>query len=396
MDFSFTDEEEKFRQEVRDFVAKEVPPEKRGLGLSQEERLDGEEDYQFIESIKHKLGVKGWLALTWPEEYGGLGRSHIEQLILSEEMTYLGAPGLDKGAVIRLGPVIMTDGTEEQKRRFLPPMARGELHWCQGFSEPEAGSDLASLQTKAVGSGDYFIINGQKIWQTHGHRADWCYFLARTDPNVPKHQGISMFVVDMKTPGIAVRPLLNIVDAYGFSEIFFDDVKVPKENLIGKENYGWELANATLNAERSGIWLIASCRRFLDELIQYIKEAQRTNTTLAKKPQVWQKLAQLAVEIEVGRLLCYRVAYLQTKGIALPYEASVSKLFGTELTQRFSDAAMEILGLYGQLEKGSKWTPLLGKAERWYLSTRSRTIAGGTSEIQRNIIALRGLRLPRN
>jgi alkylation response protein AidB-like acyl-CoA dehydrogenase len=395
MDFSFTKEEEKFWEEVIDFVDREIPPDKRGVDVALEDRCDGPEDWEFIKSMRRKLGAKGWLALTWPIKYGGLARSHVEQLILSEEMTYRGAGGLDPGAVQRLGPVIMTYGSEYQKERFLLPIARGEMYWTQGFSEPEAGSDLASLKTRAVESGDYYIVNGQKVWQTHGDTAEWFYFLARTDPDVPKHKGISMFIVDLKTPGITVRPLLNIVDTYGFSEIFFDDVRIPKENIVGKKNQGWELANATLNAERSGIWQIGRCHRFMDEIIGYFQENGGNDGTSKMNSLYRQKLADMAVEVEVGRLFCYRVAHMQNKGLDISGEASISKLFSSEVTQKLSQVAMEILGLYGQLDKTSTLAPLRGKAEQWYLSTRARTIAGGTSEIQRTIIAQRGLGLPR-
>ncbi len=394
MDFGFTPEEEAFRREVIDFVAKEVPLERRGLGNSLEDRMDTEDDWEFIKSMRLKLGAKGWFALGWPKEYGGLGLSHIYQLILSEEMTYRGAPGPDQGAVVRLGPLLIAHGTEDQKRRFLLPMARGETFWTQGFSEPEAGSDLASLRTRAVDKGDHFLVNGQKVWQTHGFHAEWCYFLARTDPDAPKHKGIGMLLVDLKTPGITVRPLMNIVDTYGFSEIFFDNVVVPKENLVGEKTQGWQLANATLNAERSGIHNIARCRRFHDELIDFVKHNKMDSPM--KKGIVQHKLAQLAVEIEVGRLLSYQVAYMQSKDMEIRHQASVAKQFGAEVMQRMSETAVEILGLYGQLAKGSPWTPLQGKAEQWYLSTRARTIAGGTSEVQRTIIATRGLGLPRN
>jgi len=394
MDFLFSEQDEQFRQEIRDFVKEEVPPQWYGIGLLWGAWIESDDAWEFMRSVRRKLGAKGWLALTWPEEYGGLGRSHIEQLILSEEMTYLGAPGLDSGAVQRVGPILMAYGTEEQKRHLLP-LARGEVSWSQGFSEPNAGSDLASLTTRAVEDGDCFILNGQKIWMTKGDHADWCYLLARTDPSVPKHQGISFFLLDMKSPGITVRPLLNMSGKYGFSEVFFDDVKIPKGNLVGEKNHGWQLANAVLNAERSGVALIANCRRLIDELVKYVNETSDNGNGRGQDVLIRQKLAKLTADTEVARLLSYRVACMQQKGFNPSHEASMARLFGGELSQRVAETGMEILGLYGQIERSSGLAPIYGAIEDWSLTSRARTIAGGTAEIQRTVIALRGLGLPR-
>jgi len=393
MDFLFSEQHEQFRQEIRHFVKEEVPPKWHGIGLLWGAWYESDEAWEFMRSIRLKMGAKGWLTLTWPEKYGGLGRSHIEQLILSEEMMYSGAPGLDP-SVQMVGAVLMAFGTEEQKRHLLP-LARGEVFWCQGFSEPNAGSDLASLTTRAVEDGNCFVLNGQKIWTTRGDHADWCYLLARTDTAVPKHQGISFFLLDMKSPGITVRPLLNMLGKYGFSEVFFDDVKIPKENLVGETNNGWQLANAVLNTERSGIGLIAQCRRLIDELVKYVNETSENGNMRGQSALIRQKLAKLTADTEVGRLLSYRVACLQQKGLNPSHEASIAKLFGGELTQRVADAGMEILGLYGQIERSSSLAPIHGAIEDWALSSRARTIAGGTAEIQRTVIASRGLGLPK-
>lgn len=388
MDFRFSEEEERFRQEVRDFVKQELPPDWVAYGILGE--VDTEEEWQFCRSMTRKLAERGWLAIGWPKEYGGMGASHIMQVILSEEINYSEAPGWDFFGIGMLGPTLMVHGTEEQKRRYLPEIARGETIWCQGFSEPGAGSDLASLQTKGVLDGDHFVVNGQKVWTSNAHRADWCFFLARTDPQAPKHKGISFLLVDMKTPGITVRPLVNIAAGHSFNELYFDEVRVPRENLVGELNRGWYVAQTLLGSERSGIHRIAMARRNLDRLLQYARE-----TGASRDPLVRQKLAQLVAEGQIAQLLAYRVAWMQSRHIPVEYEASASRLFGSEFCQHVPRIGMEILGLYGSLEKNSKWAPLAGKIGNDYLSTIGATLATGTSEIHRNIIAQRGLGMPR-
>ena len=258
-----------------------------------------------------------------------------------------------------------------------------------------AGSDLPSLQTRAVEKEDHFLVNGQKIWTSNAHVADWCNFLARTDPDAPKTKGLSYFLVDMKTPGITVRPIINMADGHSFNELFFEDVRVPKENLVGERNRGWYVATSVLNFERSAIEEAASLRRALDELVGYVKETKVNGKPLAKNPLVRHKLAQIAVEIEVARVLSYRVAWMLSKGWVPESEASAAKLFGTELVARASSAAMQIMGLHGQLAPGSKWPRLRGQIGSWYLACVGMLFGGGSSEVQRNVIAIRGLGLPR-
>jgi len=387
MELRFTPEEERFRREVREFIQKELPPRWRGP-IYIEAVFERDDYWEVNRRLQRKLGEKGWLALAWPREYGGQERSPMEQLIFAEEIAYHRCPGFDFFGVKMLAPTLLHFGTEEQKRRFLPPIARGEVWWCQGFSEPNAGSDLASLQTRAEDRGDHFVVNGQKIWTSGAHRADWCFLLVRTDPTAPKHKGISFLLVDMKTPGVEVRPLINIVGGRSFNEVFFDNVRVPKENLVGEKNEGWKVATALLNFERSGIERVAACRRMLEEIVEFLRDRPVA-------PRLRQRLAEMAVEIEVGRWLAYRVAWMQSRGLIPDAEASISKVFGSELMQRLGQVGMELLGLYAQLEEGSPWVPLDGVIEHLYLSSLGRTIAGGTSEIQRYIIAVRGLNLPR-
>jgi alkylation response protein AidB-like acyl-CoA dehydrogenase len=290
----------------------------------------------------------------------------------------------------RVGPTIMLYGTDEQKQRFLPQIVRGEAIWCQGFSEPGAGSDLASLQTRAVQDGDDFIINGQKIWTSYAHFADWMILLARTDTDAPKHKGISYFLVDMKTPGITIRPLVDMLDRHQFNEVFFDNVRVPRSALLGELNRGWYVATATLDFERSGIQRVIGSYRTYNLLLDYARDA-----AVAGDRPVRHKLAELKIEFEVGKLLAYRVAWMQSQNLVPNYEASVSKMYGSELAQRLANAGMQIMGLGGQLAPGSPHAPLRGAFESLYLNAAALTIAAGTSEIQRNIIAGRGLGLPR-
>ena len=382
MDFRFTPEEEAFRAEVRAFLQQEVP--------ADWDRAGGEEAFAFQRRFVRKLAERGWLTLAWPKEYGGMGAGIMTQLIYNEELASYGAPNPGIG-VDRVGPSIMLYGTEEQKRRFLPPIVRGEVTWCQGFSEPGAGSDLASLQTRAVRDGDSYVINGQKIWTSWAHRADWCILLARTDPSAPKHRGISYFLLDMRLPGVTVRPLYNMAGSHGFNEVFLEDVRVPADCLLGEENRGWYIAAATLDFERSGIHRLVAGARVLERALA----AARESGAARRNPALRRRLADLRVELEVGRLLAYRVAWMQDRGMIPNAEASISKLFGTEWQQRLSRVGMEVLGLAGQLRPGSPRAPLGGRLSTYYLEAVSLTIAAGTSEINRNIIAQRGLGLPR-
>ncbi|MFC1944401.1 acyl-CoA dehydrogenase family protein [Chloroflexota bacterium] len=391
MDFHFTDDEERFRQEIRRFLASEVPTDFE-TGIAGE--VETEEEWEFSRSITRKLAQRGWLTVAWPREHGGEG-STIKQFILSEEMAYRGAPGLDTYGIQILAPTLIAHGTEEQKRRFLPGIASGETVWCQGYSEPGAGSDLASLSTRAVEDGDSFVINGQKVWTSSGHRADWYYVLVRTNPDAPKHKGLSFLLVDMKTPGITVRPLVTLAGLSSFCEVFFEDVNVPKENIVGEKDNGWVVSMSAMNFERSGVHRLAAGLKNLSRITEFFGEMGRDNSQPSGKyVMVRQKLAEFAVEGMVGRMLAYRVADMHRRGLSPIHEASMSRMYACELQQRVARVGMEVLGLYGQLEVNSKWAKLHGRIEREYLVTIGATIAAGTSEVQRNIIALRGLGLP--
>ena len=329
MDIQFTENEESFRQEIRDFLRQELPdgwdPMGQGSPYSPEQ-------FPFTKDLSKKLSDKGWLTLAWPEEYGGQARSIMEQLVYREEMTYWGAPGTDLGvgAITWVGPTLMIAGTEEQKREHLPPIAQAERYWCTLYSEPGSGSDLASLQTSAQLDGDDYVINGQKIWTSAGHIADWGWLAARTDPEAPKHRGISLFLLDMKSPGVSVRPIINMAGGHEFNEVFFEDVRVPKANLVGEENRGWYTLAVALDFERSGVGYSASARRMLETLVKYAKDATKNGKPLSEDPVVRRNLAERFIETDVSRWLSYRVAWMQSQGMVPNAEASMSKLYGTE------------------------------------------------------------------
>ena len=392
MDFAWSAEEETFRGEIREFFQAELP---EGWGITQFWDPDDDSQFAFAHEFTKKLGRKNLLAVSWPQEYGGLDWPFWKQFIFNEELANFDAPVVGRNATRFLGPTIMRYGTEEQKKQHLPGILNGETVWCQGYSEPNAGSDLGSLQTRAVQDGDEFVINGQKIWTSMAHHSQWIFMLARTDPDAPKHRGISYFLVEMKTPGITVKPLIDMSNGHHFNEVYFENVRVPRSGLLGELNRGWYMATTTLSYERSGIEGPAAAARYVRLLTQYAKETQRHGKPMAEDPLLRQRLGQLATEVEVARALAWRIASIQTKGDIPGPEAPALKVFGSELFQRIAQTGMQMLGLYGQLESDSKWAPLAGAIERLYLVSVSRTIAAGTSEIQRNIIAERGLGLPR-
>ena len=392
MEFRFTPEQEVLRQQLREFFKQELPDDRQ---LSEDE-VGSEEEWQFLRQFQKKLASRGWLVPHWPKQYGGADLGIMEQVIMREETAYHRAPLLDIFGVNMLGPVLMMFGSEEQKQEFLPGIASAEVTWCQGYSEPAAGSDLASLQTRAVRDGDDYVVNGQKIWTTNAHRAEWMFMLARTDPEAPKHKGISFLIVPMSSPGITVQPLINMTDRHGFNEVFFEDVRVPAKGLVGEENRGWYVGAALLDFERSSIGNAAASRRSLDELVRYCREESGNGKPLIGEAIVRNRLAEIAIETEMARFLSYRVASIQARGEVPNMEASVAKVYNSELSQRLAGTGVEIMGLYGQVRPESKkWARLRGEFTMSYMMTLGISIAGGTSEIMRNIIAQRGLGLPR-
>ncbi|MEX2237898.1 MAG: acyl-CoA dehydrogenase family protein [Dehalococcoidia bacterium] len=386
MDFSFSPTQEAFRGEIRDFLKQEQPQQSSGFYPDSE----GDDTWRAQQAFIRKLAERRWLTLAWPREHGGLAADSMTQLVYNEEMAYQRAPTQLGVGPDRVGPTLMLYGSEDQQRSFLPAIAAGEIVFCQGFSEPGAGSDLASLQTRAVLEGDDYVVNGQKIWTSYAHRADWMVLLARTDPNAPKHKGISYLLLDMKSAGVTVSPLYDMLGQAHFNEVFFEDVRVPRTNLVGEENRGWYVATATLDFERSGINRIIGGQKIYEDLVDYCR---------AERPASWAqarlRLAELKIEFQVGRLLAYKVAWMQSRNLVPNAEASISKLFGTELQQRVALYGLNTLGLAGALRPSSPWAALKGRLERYYLSAASLTVAAGTSEVMRNIIAGRGLGLPR-
>jgi alkylation response protein AidB-like acyl-CoA dehydrogenase len=380
MDFNDTPEDSLWRGQVRNFLSENLG-EERLASLSDELGMGG---WEHDSEWRTKLAKKGWVAPSWPVEYGGAGLNVMQQFILSEEMALAKAPSVGGLAVALLGPTLISHGTEPQQREHLAPILRGETVWCQGFSEPGAGSDLAALQTRAVRDGDDYIINGQKIWTTGAQFADWIFMLARTDPAAPKHRGISFFLVDMKSPGIEIRPLIDMGNGHHVNETFFTDVRVPARNRVGEENRGWYVATTTLDYERSGIrHSIAN----IQTVSEFAPLVGRDN------PQARQEMAERYIEAQTGRLLSWRIAWLQSRGETPTHEASINKMFNTELKQRVLNTCFRVAGLHGQVMDGASRPA--GVLARDYMDAVPATISAGSSEINRNVIAQRGLGLPR-
>jgi alkylation response protein AidB-like acyl-CoA dehydrogenase len=398
MDFRFTPEQEAFRTHLRNWLERNKA---EVFGDNSDPTADRDEDsdtrWQKTLEWHRRLYEAGYVALHWPKEWGGGGASLVEQAIYQDEVLRLGLPlyGANQLALDRIGPTLMFLGTEEQRQRFLPKMLTAGEIWCQGYSEPGAGSDLAGLQTRAVIDGDDFVINGQKVWTSLAHRAHWQVLLVRTDPNAPKHRGISYLLVDMRTPGITIRPLVQITGDSDFNEVFYDNVRVPRKNLVGEINQGWQVSIATLMYERVSGGTRHPVERTINELVELARTAEFEGMAAAKHPYVRQKLAQFASEALCLRLSRYRSLTSQLNGKIPGPESSYGKLHATELNLRVAMFADELLGPYAQLERNS-----VGAVEngRWlYRALRARglTIAAGSSEIQHNIIGERVLKLPK-
>jgi alkylation response protein AidB-like acyl-CoA dehydrogenase len=392
MDFKDTPEQAAFRDEVRSFIKTEVKGDEQ---MEDMERGMYRGAFERLRNLRGKLSKKGWIAPAWPKEYGGAGLGVMEQFIMNEEFAENRVPPVGGMGTSMVGPTIITHGTEEQKKEHLSKILAGEVQWCQGFSEPGSGSDLASLQTRAVKDGDDYVINGQKIWTSGAQYAHWMFMMARTDPDAPKHKGISYFLLDMKSPGVEVRPLTNLANQNMFNEVFFTDVRVPAKNIVGEVNRGWYVGTTTLDFERSSIGSAVGQRLQLDGLVKYAKEHETDGISRTKQlGTVKMELADRYIEAAAAKLMSYRVVTMQAKGLIPNHEASMTKLFSSELGQRIARTGMKVLGLYGQLWGDE--APMKGRYESSYMTSLSSTIAGGTSEIQRNIIATRGLGLPRD
>lgn len=390
MDFKFTEEQEKFRKEVKDFLEAEI---KAGVFQpSCDAWIQG-----YSPEFTRKLSKKGWLGLTWPKEYGGQGRSHIDRLILTEELLRYGAPcACHWFADRQIGGGILRYGSEEQKRTILPKIIAGEAYVGLGLSEPEAGSDLASLRTKATESGDQYIIDGQKMWTSCGVFMNHIYMVARTDPNptTPKHRGISEFIFETNLPGITVTPTIDITGSTAWAEVFFDGVKIPKTAMIGEKNRGFYQVVNQLDYERAGLERLMGNYPLFDAIIKFVKETKWGKDYICKNPLVRQKLAQLRTEFEVGRLLTYRVVLVMEEGKAPNVEAAMAKAYSTGFEQHLASLATEILGQYGQLMAESRYVPILGMAPHSFLGSKGYSLQAGSTEVCRGVVATRGLGLP--
>lgn len=388
MDFRLSEEQEKFRKEIRDFLEDEI---RQGLWEPSIDAWIMAYDPKFTK----RVAARGWIGLTWPKEYGGQGRSFVDRLILTEEMLRYGAPAACHWFADRqIGGSILKYGTEEQKRELLPKIIRGEMYVGLGMSEPEAGCDLASLKTRAIKKDGYYVIEGQKTWTSGGSHMNYLYLLARTDPHVPKHRGLSEFIIPMDLPGITRRPLIDITENEAWNEVFFDDVRVPQECLIGQENNGWRQVMEQLAYERSGMERLMANYPVFEGIIKFVKETTRDGKPLSQDPVIRHQLAQLKIEFEVGRLFMYRVALVMDEGRSPEWEAAMSKAYATAFEQRLASIALEMLGLYGHLAPSSKWAKLNGMAYHSYLSSKGYSLQAGSSEILKNILAQRKLGLP--
>jgi alkylation response protein AidB-like acyl-CoA dehydrogenase len=388
MDFAFTSEQEAFRAEVRFFLEEEI---RQG---SFEPRCDAWIAGHSPE-FSRKIARKGWIGMVWPKEYGGQGKSYIDRLVLTEELLRYGAPVASHWFSDRqMGPALLAYGTEEQKAEFLPRIVQAEVFFGIGMSEPGAGSDLASLQCRAMEEGDHYVLNGQKVWTSGAHAFTHLYLVARTDPEAAKHRGISEFIVPMDLPGVTINPIVDLTGHEHFNEVFFDNVHLPQRFLVGQKNRGWYQIASQLDYERSGIERLMSNYPLFQALFDYARQFRRDDRLLSEDPIIRHRLADLAIEFEVGRLLIYRVAYVLSQGKVPNFEAALAKTFSTEFEQMLAQQAMQILGHYGELLPSSRHVPFSGHAASSYLFSPGYTIQAGTSEILRNIVALRGLGLP--
>jgi len=384
MDFSFTPAQEDFRAEVRAWLEANRPAADIG-------------DWPSLREWHRTLHDGGWAAIAWPREYGGRGAALADQIIFNQELARLGLPiGCNPLGIIMAGPALIQWGTDEQKRRFIPPILSGDEIWCEGLSEPGTGSDLAAIETRATADGEFLIVNGHKVWTTLAHRADYCQLFVRINPAAPRHRGLGCVLVDMHSAGVTVRPLRQMSGDSEFNEIFFDDVRVPRANLLGPADGGWAVLMSTLMHERIGIGeTIGGVDRTLADLVELARIEAPDGSRMKNDPAVRNQLAQFAIEAAARRYNGMRSLTRRLKGQPPGPEASVSKLVATELTQRMVRAAATMIGLYTVLDAGSPFAPD-GDWARRILRAESLTIAGGTSAVQRNMIGERMLGLPRN
>ena len=387
MDFGFTPEQDKLRQEVRTFLEEEL---RQGLWKPQSDAWIQGFDPEFT----RRIAKKGWLGLMWPAEYGGQGRGYVDRLIVTEEMLRFGAPAACHWFADRqIGGSILQYGTDSQKKELLPRIVAGDVFVGLGMSEPEAGSDLASLKTRAEEQDDCFLVNGQKTWTSGGSYINYIDLFARTDFDAPKHKGISEFLVPMDLPGISRIPMIDITGTEAWNDIFFDNVRVPKDCLIGDRGKGFYHVVEELAYERGGMERLMGNYPLYEALLNFVRQSNHNGAPLIDAPGIRTLIADLETEFEVGRLLMYRAAAVMEEGRAPTIEASISKIYGTTFEQRLAAASVEILGSYGQLWEGSVQAVMDGLAAHSYLASRGYSLQAGSTEVLKNVIATRGLGL---
>src|SRR5580700_8592106 len=392
MDFEFSPEQLAFVEEVEAFLDEHDDPEVFDVTR---ENMAQIVDTPARRAFMALLGRQGWLGITWPKEYGGQEGDGIYEYILNEALARRGGPQIGKGVGI-VGKTIIRHGSEKLKQEFLPKILRNEVEFAVGYSEPNAGSDAASMQLKATRDGDGWRLNGQKTWTTSAHFAEWYWVGARTDPEAPKHAGITLFLVPLDQPGITVKAIWTMGDERT-NEVYLDDVFVPDEYVVGELNHGFQYISEALDLERFTMFTISPIQQRFELLVEYVKTTKRDGRPLKDDPVVRQRLAQLATQLEVARTIGLRFVYESSKGGAAPTAwASEYKLFATELSKRLANASMDIAGPGSQLRVKTPEAPMAGRAESTYRYTVIDTIGGGASEIQKNIIARRKLGLPKN
>jgi alkylation response protein AidB-like acyl-CoA dehydrogenase len=394
MEFGFTAEQEAWRREIQDFL-KDTPPEKFPTQSGEDSWGHGAFSYEFV----RLLGQKGWISLTWPKKYGGSERPNIDLMMLFEELAWARVPWAAGAICWSMANMVLEMGSEELKQEFLPGIAKGETILWLAMSEPDAGSDLLALRTTAIEQDDCFLVNGQKVWSSLAHVSDYGFLFARTetDPKTPKWASISVLLLDKKLPGVTVQPMVSMLGDYFHTEVFMDNVRVPKKFLLGQKNQAVLHLNKTLEFDR--FWARFPkprfCQRITQDLVQYAKETRRDGVLLSQDPSVRAKLVDSAIEIEACRQVLWSIGWKMDKGMPLTYEASASKVLADDMGLRFFDRGMQILGPYAYLGDADKWASLRKNMRRWYLWTAGDSLAGGTSEIARNTVATAGLGLPR-
>jgi alkylation response protein AidB-like acyl-CoA dehydrogenase len=395
MDLSYSKQDKAFRKQVRAWMKKNVPKKDKALSTL---APDDPRRIARAKAWQRSLHQAGYVARGWPKEYGGQGDSDVmRQTIVNEELLLARAPGLiGASGLTMLGPTLLQCGTEQQKQRYLPTVLTAEEIWCQGYSEPGSGSDLASLRTRAELVGDEFIINGQKVWTSGAQFSDWMFCLVRTDPDAPKHRGISYVLIDMKTPGITVRPLIQMTGDAGFNEVFFEDVRVPRDNLVGELHQGWMVANATLFHERNMLGSTTRTQMMMHNLLRLARSHRRYGKPAAEDPVIRQKLAELLGRVEAMKYHSLRQLTDVIKGRRAGLGAMVNKLVGTELNHDICALALEIMNSYAPLKRGADRVIDNGVWQYEFMFTLGLIIGGGTSQIQKNIISERGLGMPKS